>query len=267
MNFVYASTQATPRLRTESCSSEPTQTHPRSLRQSHPPPAHSSPPRASDHQKYDPARRHSSRKPDLHHDDAIIAADLPLVHGPVTFLHQIQDTGSHETIGGQILKQPRNETPGATRGHQIEAESLRKHRTQSASQYDETRPRAGPHRSEPSLAQNIEEGEFNKEEQKLVQAERNTPQDERPNMVATPSAAQSTQQTDACASCHLLRRTMNGLHDHWISCNGCKLWYHDNCAGFGNERKIGDVDKYYCKECEPRHGATTRELSFTPVEP
>lgn len=62
---------------------------------------------------------------------------------------------------------------------------------------------------------------------------------------------------ETCASCHLVRRTDNGFHDLWISCNGCKQWLHHNCAGFESERKVRDVDKFYCKACEPKHGTTT----------
>lgn len=221
MNFVYASTQATPRVRTESSSSEPTQAWPRPLRHhSPPPPAHSSPPKASA-TRHDPALRRSSKQPDSRHSVVVAAVHIPPVSDSVTS-HQAQDAISHEIVNDQMLNQPPNGTQVAISGQQTEAQSTRKY-------------------SDSTLLQN-----------------------EQPNMAATPNAAQSTRQTNACASCHLLRRTINGLHDLWISCNGCKMWYHHNCAGFENERKVRDVDKYYCKECEPRHGATTCELSTGP---
>jgi F-box/leucine-rich repeat protein 10/11 len=63
---------------------------------------------------------------------------------------------------------------------------------------------------------------------------------------------------DLCASCGNVRTS--DLHDFWISCNGCKSWFHHTCVGFKTEREVKDVDKFYCTSCEPRFGSTTCEL-------
>jgi F-box/leucine-rich repeat protein 10/11 len=47
------------------------------------------------------------------------------------------------------------------------------------------------------------------------------------------------------------------LKDEWISCNGCKQWFHFDCAGFKKAHEVRDVDKYFCPPCEPAHGKTT----------
>lgn len=60
-----------------------------------------------------------------------------------------------------------------------------------------------------------------------------------------------------CASCAQTRESNHGELDQWISCNGCKLWFHFDCAGFKNERDVRDVDKFFCKACEAQHGPTT----------
>jgi len=62
---------------------------------------------------------------------------------------------------------------------------------------------------------------------------------------------------DLCASCGHVRTS--DLHDFWILCNGCKSWFHHKCVGFKTEREVKDVDKFYCKGCEPRFGSTTCE--------
>ena len=62
-----------------------------------------------------------------------------------------------------------------------------------------------------------------------------------------------------CAGCQTSRES-NKLHsefDEWISCNGCKKWYHIDCAGFKKAHDVRDVDKYFCTACEPKHGKTT----------
>ncbi|KAM0794564.1 hypothetical protein BDR22DRAFT_814938, partial [Usnea florida] len=43
----------------------------------------------------------------------------------------------------------------------------------------------------------------------------------------------------------------------WISCDGCKSWFHFACAGFKNDREVRAVDKYRCRKCKPLYGATT----------
>ena len=62
-----------------------------------------------------------------------------------------------------------------------------------------------------------------------------------------------------CAGCQTSRES-NKTHsefDEWISCNGCKKWYHVDCAGFKRAHDVRDVDKYFCTACEPAHGKTT----------
>lgn len=62
-----------------------------------------------------------------------------------------------------------------------------------------------------------------------------------------------------CASCHSTRESarQGGELDQWISCNGCKNWFHVDCAGFKKAIEVRDVDKYFCASCEPSHGRTT----------
>lgn len=62
-----------------------------------------------------------------------------------------------------------------------------------------------------------------------------------------------------CAGCATAREAkhLNGELDEWISCNGCKKWFHVDCAGFKKAIEVRDVDKYFCTTCEPTHGKTT----------
>lgn len=60
-----------------------------------------------------------------------------------------------------------------------------------------------------------------------------------------------------CSGCSQTRESTHGELDQWIGCNGCKGWFHYDCAGFKNERDVRDVDKFFCKSCEPQFGATT----------
>lgn len=62
-----------------------------------------------------------------------------------------------------------------------------------------------------------------------------------------------------CAGCATAREAkhLNGELDEWISCNGCKNWFHVDCAGFKKAIEVRDVDKYFCASCEPVHGKTT----------
>ncbi|KAK5131569.1 hypothetical protein LTR08_000824 [Meristemomyces frigidus] len=62
-----------------------------------------------------------------------------------------------------------------------------------------------------------------------------------------------------CAGCATTRETAaaNSEMDEWISCNGCKKWFHIDCAGFKKAHELRDVDKYFCQACEPQHGKTT----------
>lgn len=65
------------------------------------------------------------------------------------------------------------------------------------------------------------------------------------------------QQVEFCPACQLRRNKINGFQDLWINCNGCKTWIHATCAGFDTEKKVKEVDKFYCKKCETNHGSTT----------
>jgi F-box and leucine-rich repeat protein 10/11 len=62
-----------------------------------------------------------------------------------------------------------------------------------------------------------------------------------------------------CAGCSTTRENASLLSemDEWISCNGCKKWFHIDCAGFKKAHEVRDVDKYFCTACEPTHGKTT----------
>ncbi|KAE8416839.1 hypothetical protein BDV36DRAFT_296699 [Aspergillus pseudocaelatus] len=63
-----------------------------------------------------------------------------------------------------------------------------------------------------------------------------------------------------CAACNLVRIPMDTGEQGdvtWISCDGCKRWFHIVCAGFKNDREIRTVDKFICRGCRPVHGQTT----------
>ena len=64
-----------------------------------------------------------------------------------------------------------------------------------------------------------------------------------------------------CASCNFSRNSPAIENDNnatsWISCDGCKAWFHFACAGFKNDREVRSVDKYRCRKCKPLYGATT----------
>lgn len=64
-----------------------------------------------------------------------------------------------------------------------------------------------------------------------------------------------------CSACHFTRNSPNVDTDSnstsWISCDGCKSWFHFACAGFKNEREVRGVDKYRCRTCKPIYGSTT----------
>jgi F-box/leucine-rich repeat protein 10/11 len=79
--------------------------------------------------------------------------------------------------------------------------------------------------------------------------------------VKKPRRVKPTLESTSCAACNLLQ-AINSSDDKesstlWISCNGCKRWYHASCAGFKDKREAQDVDKYICADCEPIHGSTT----------
>ena len=64
-----------------------------------------------------------------------------------------------------------------------------------------------------------------------------------------------------CAACNFTRNSLSVENDNsstsWISCDGCKAWFHFACAGFKSEREVRSVDKYRCRKCKPIHGPTT----------
>ncbi len=64
-----------------------------------------------------------------------------------------------------------------------------------------------------------------------------------------------------CASCNFSRNSPAIENDNnatsWISCDGCKSWFHFACAGFKNDREVRSVDKYRCRKCKPLYGSTT----------
>ncbi len=64
-----------------------------------------------------------------------------------------------------------------------------------------------------------------------------------------------------CAACNFTRNSLSVENDNsstsWISCDGCKAWFHFACAGFKSEREVRGVDKYRCRKCRPIYGPTT----------
>ena len=64
-----------------------------------------------------------------------------------------------------------------------------------------------------------------------------------------------------CAVCKFAQNSLSIDSDKtatsWISCDGCKSWFHFACAGFKNEREVRSVDKYRCRRCKPTYGSTT----------
>ena len=64
-----------------------------------------------------------------------------------------------------------------------------------------------------------------------------------------------------CVACNFTRNSMSAETDtestSWISCDGCKKWFHFACAGFKSEREVRSVDKYRCRGCKKVHGPTT----------
>jgi hypothetical protein len=71
----------------------------------------------------------------------------------------------------------------------------------------------------------------------------------------------SSPQPAVCSACNFARNSSNVDTDSnstsWISCDGCKSWFHFACAGFKNEREVRGVDKYRCRTCKPIYGSTT----------
>lgn len=69
------------------------------------------------------------------------------------------------------------------------------------------------------------------------------------------------QEPATCAACKFTRNSMSaeieGESASWISCDGCKSWFHFACAGFKSEREVRAVDKYRCRNCKALYGPTT----------
>ncbi|KAF2742720.1 hypothetical protein M011DRAFT_462275 [Sporormia fimetaria CBS 119925] len=66
-------------------------------------------------------------------------------------------------------------------------------------------------------------------------------------------------QTTICAGCRSSdSATSIGDGEQWISCDGCKEWFHYACAGFKSEREVRVIDKFYCDACKPKFGNTTK---------
>ncbi|KAL8943310.1 MAG: hypothetical protein Q9216_001153 [Gyalolechia sp. 2 TL-2023] len=69
------------------------------------------------------------------------------------------------------------------------------------------------------------------------------------------------QEPATCAACKFTRNSMSaeteGESASWISCDGCKAWFHFACAGFKSEREVRAVDKYRCRQCKAVYGPTT----------
>ncbi|KAL9603962.1 MAG: hypothetical protein Q9179_002024 [Wetmoreana sp. 5 TL-2023] len=92
---------------------------------------------------------------------------------------------------------------------------------------------------------------------------------QQPNSSASNSDAANTANVKApyasepaiCAACKFTRNSMSVETDpgstSWISCDGCKCWFHFACAGFKNEREVRAVDKYRCRKCKAIYGPTT----------
>lgn len=93
-----------------------------------------------------------------------------------------------------------------------------------------------------------------------TQAKAPTAQGEKPPI----SVDQKMRQAEApatCSACHFSRNSSSIENEinstSWISCDGCKSWFHFACAGFKSEREVRSVDKYRCRKCKPEHGNTT----------
>lgn len=77
---------------------------------------------------------------------------------------------------------------------------------------------------------------------------------------AKPTRRQAKVTSDTvCAGCWTSRESSAAVSemDEWISCNGCRNWFHVDCAGFQRLHEVKDVDKYFCTPCESTHGKTT----------
>ena len=79
--------------------------------------------------------------------------------------------------------------------------------------------------------------------------------------INTKTAEENPRSAAFCAACKFERNLscaeVENSATSWISCDGCKAWFHFACAGFKNEREVRAVDKFRCKKCKPVFGATT----------
>lgn len=79
-----------------------------------------------------------------------------------------------------------------------------------------------------------------------------------PSLVRTKPQRHAAQVT-ICAGCNSVPGTSTADDQQWISCNGCKAWFHCACAGFTTEREVRSIAKFFCADCKPKHGPTTCE--------
>ncbi|KAL9005062.1 MAG: hypothetical protein Q9188_002135 [Gyalolechia gomerana] len=83
----------------------------------------------------------------------------------------------------------------------------------------------------------------------------------RPIPDAITTKGSHSQEPATCAACKFTRNSMSaeteGESASWISCDGCKSWFHFACAGFKSEREVRAVDKYRCRQCKALYGPTT----------
>ncbi|KAL1593973.1 JmjC domain-containing histone demethylation protein 1 [Paraconiothyrium brasiliense] len=79
-----------------------------------------------------------------------------------------------------------------------------------------------------------------------------------------PAPDDTTEPVTICAGCGSSdSETTIGDGEQWIRCDGCKGWHHYVCAGFQSEREVRDVDKFYCEQCQPKFGRTTKVRKST----
>lgn len=60
-----------------------------------------------------------------------------------------------------------------------------------------------------------------------------------------------------CAACKWEHENFpSGEFVDWLQCNGCKEWFHIQCAGF-TKKEIQKIGKFHCVKCRPKLGKTT----------
>ncbi|PWY92928.1 JmjC domain-containing histone demethylation protein 1 [Aspergillus heteromorphus CBS 117.55] len=95
--------------------------------------------------------------------------------------------------------------------------------------------------------------------QSLLHATGVAPMPARPSKVEDDMEMEESSQA-SCAACNLVRIPIDTGEQGdvtWISCDGCKRWFHIVCAGFKNDREIRTVDKFICRGCRGAFGNTT----------